>query len=160
MSNRDDPRDPTPPVDARARDRDRTLAAAHDLEAAISAPAPGREHAWRDKVLGALEALEFATADEEANAERPDSLLSDIARNEQRLRHRVHGLRTQYRHVRDRIGALEQELGAADSLEVADVRQRLTWVLDALRYHRAREADLIYEALDIADRDAKPPSTP
>jgi hypothetical protein len=27
-----------------------------------------------------------------------------------------------------------------------DIRQRLTWVLAGLRYQRARESDLIYEA--------------
>ena len=161
MNDRDELSDATAAgIDARARDRDRTLAAAHELEAALSAAAPGRERRWRQRVLDALQALDLATADEDANAGRPDSLLSHIARNEPRLRHRVHGLHTQYRHVRDVIVALERELGAADSLEVADLRQRISWVLDALRYHRGREADLIYEAIAVADRDANPPSTP
>ena len=33
-----------------------------------------------------------------------------------------------------------------DSTDFADVRQRLAWLLTALRHQRARESDLIYEA--------------
>ena len=31
-------------------------------------------------------------------------------------------------------------------VDFADIRQRLAWVLTALRHQRARESDLIYEA--------------
>lgn len=142
-------------VDARARDQDRTLAAAHQLEAAVEAGATGREVAWRRDVVAALERLDQATAEEEANAARPDSLVSDIARNDPRLRHRVHGLRIQYRHVRDTIDALRTELADPNThVEVADLRQRFSWLLYALRHQRAREADLIYEALSCAEGDA------
>ena len=90
-------------------------------------------------------------------------MLSDIARNEPRLRHRVHGLRAQYRHVRDTITSLQRELATPGAhVEVADIRQRLAWLLDALRHQRAREADLIYEALSAADdhESRNPPTTP
>jgi hypothetical protein len=33
-----------------------------------------------------------------------------------------------------------------DHTDFADVRQRLAWILTALRHERARESDLIYEA--------------
>jgi hypothetical protein len=33
-----------------------------------------------------------------------------------------------------------------DGTDFADVRQRLAWLLTALRHQRARESDLIYEA--------------
>lgn len=141
----------------RIRDRDRTLSAARQLEAALSAAGSGREESWRHDVVAALQDLDSATAEEEANTIRPDSLLSDISRNQPRLRHRVHGLHTQYRHVRDAIVALETELAdAGPHLDVADIRQRLNWLLDALRHHRGREADLIYQALSLADPPAKP----
>jgi hypothetical protein len=142
----------------RDRDRDRTLAAVHRLEEALASPGPGRREPWRRDVLAALDELDAATRDEEANAARPDSLLSDIARNQPRLRHRVHGLRAQYRHVRDTIAHLRAELAdPASDTDIADVRHRLAWLLTALRHQRARESDLIYEALaDTHDPERRP----
>jgi hypothetical protein len=144
--------DPAHDLESRARartlDQDRTLAAVQDLEAALSAAAPSRLAAWSDDVLTAIEALAAATAEEEANATEPDSLLSEIACTRPRFRHRVHGIRSQYRHVRETIETLREELGTgAGDLDYTDVRHRLAWVLAALRYERAREADLIHEAL-------------
>ena len=48
------------------------------------------------------------------------------------------------------VGAEHAQLGVAAEgavvVEVEDVRQRLAWLLTALRHQRARESDLIYEA--------------
>jgi hypothetical protein len=155
-------------LDARQVDRDRTLEAVHQLEAALSAAAPGREAAWRDDVLTSLVILEDVTATERANADRPDSLLSDIARTQPRLGPRVRGVRTQYRQLQDAIGALRRELEPSgdDRTDFADVRQRLAWVLTALRHQRARESDLIYEAYyeafqtDVGEGDRQPRRRP
>ncbi len=126
-------------------DQDRTLAAMHELEAALAAPAPGREPAWRDAVLAALGALDDATTTEAVNAARLDSLVFDIARVHPRLRSRVHGLRAQYSHVRDNIASLRRDLeDSKDTLpDFADLRHRLSWLLTTLRHQRARESDLI-----------------
>jgi hypothetical protein len=135
-------------LDARRADQDRTLEAMHHLEAALAEAAPGREGPWRDTVREALSLLGEATTEEAKNAERPDSLLSDLAHNQPRLRNRARALRLQYAKIRDTIASLRQELdGAQDAgVDFADVRQRLGWVLTALRHQRARESDLIYEA--------------
>ena len=139
---------PGPGRDARRADQDRTLAAMHELEAALGAAAPGRESSWRAAVLAALVVLDEATDDEDANASNPDSLLSDIKRTQPRLRTRVRGLRTQYAHLRQTISSIRAELAKPDDdgTDFADVRQRLAWLLTALRHQRARESDLIYEA--------------
>lgn len=133
---------------ARQVDLDRTLAAMHALEEALGAAAPGRQQDWQEAVLGALAVLDEATTEEAANAERPDSLLSDIARTQPRLRNRVRGVRLQYGQLRDALRGLREELGtrAWPGSDAADVRQRLGWLLTSLRYQRARESDLIYEA--------------
>jgi hypothetical protein len=139
--------------------QDRTLAAMHHLEAALGAASPGRETAWRDDVLGALAVLEAVTTEEYDNAERPDSLLSDIKRNQPRLRNRARGLRLQYAHLRDAIVALRRELDVPETTvtDVADMRERLAWLLTAMRHQRARESDLIYEAyFDAFDADLAP----
>ena len=135
-------------LESRRAAQDRTLGAMHRLEAALESAAPGREGRWRDEVTAALRILDEATTEEAENASRPDSLLSDIARTQPRLRTRVRGVRTQYRSLRDMLGSLRQELEGPDDAvpDFADVRQRLAWVLGALRHQRARESDLIYEA--------------
>jgi hypothetical protein len=135
-------------MEQRQADQDRTLLAMRQLEAALGAAAPRREHAWRGEVRTALAVLEEATGQEADNAAQPDSLLSDIARTQPWLRNRVRGLRISYRQLHHGIASLLGELdGAADSIvDYSDLRQRLAWVLTGLRHQRARESDLIYEA--------------
>jgi hypothetical protein len=135
-------------LESRRVDQDRTLAAMHELEATLESAGPGRERSWRDRVTAALGVLGEATAAEMENATRLDSLLSDVARTQPRLRNRVRGVRAQYGQLQGAIAALRQELEAAGDAppDVADLRQRLGWVLTALRHQRARESDLIYEA--------------
>jgi hypothetical protein len=136
-------------LDTRRADQDRTLDAMHHVEAALGSAAPGRESSWLHDVLAALTNLDEATREEQHNADQVDSLLSDIARTQPRLRNRVRGLRVQYRQVRDTIATLRDELAmprAESSPDYADIRQRLAWLLTALRHQRSRESDLIYEA--------------
>ncbi len=133
---------------ARQADQDRTLEAMHSLEAALGDAAPGRESTWREAVLSALAVLDSVTAEEAANAERPDSLLSDLSRTQPLLRNRARALRLQYVKLRETIASLEKEIEdhSDAGTDFADIRQRLGWVLTALRHQRARESDLIYEA--------------
>ena len=135
-------------LEARREDQDRTLEAMHRLEAALESASPGRESSWREKLVAALAIVDESTTGESDNAWRPDSLLSDIARTQPRLRNRVRGVRIQYQQLRDRIASLRREIDEAGDagLDVADLRQRLAWILGALRHQRARESDLIYEA--------------
>ena len=134
----------------RQGDQDRTLTAMHQLEAALGAAASGRQAPWRQEVITALEVLDEVTSAEEVNAHQPDSLLSDIKRTQPRLRSRVRGVQAQYRQLRRTLDELREEFTQAADVEgeidVADIRQRLAWLLTALRHQRARESDLIYEA--------------
>src|SRR5688500_18033687 len=145
--------------DLRQGDKDRTLAAMHRLEAALGAAAtPGRQAPWRRDVIAALDVLADVTSLEEANAHQPDSLLSDVKRTQPRLRSRVRGVQAQYRQLRRTLDELREEFTQAADVEgeidVADIRQRLAWLLTALRHQRARESDLIYEAyFDAFQRD-------
>ena len=154
-------------VKRRAADQDRTLLAMQQLEAALGAAAPHREQAWRGEVRRTLAVLGEAAGDEADNADRPDSLLSDIARTQPWLRNRVRGLRIHYRQLRDAIAALQGELDhpADPAVDFTDIRQRLAWVLGGLRHQRGRESDLLYEAYydavrsDIEEDADRPPPT-
>ena len=146
-------------LDARQADHDRTLDAVHQLEAALSDAAPLREGPWHRAVLEALSLLDTATAEEAENAQRPDSLLSDLARTQPRLRNRARAIRLQYAKVRKTIVELRRELEEDQdpAIDYADVRQRLGWLLTALRHQRARESDLIYEAyFDAFNAELRP----
>ena len=133
-------------LNARRDDRDRTLAALHRLEGATGAAAPAP--LWHDHTRAALIVLDQATADEQRNANEPDSLLSEILRNKPRLRPRVHGIRAQYSQIRTTVRSLLDELTSydPDALDITDLRRRTARLASALRYQRSRESDLIYEA--------------
>jgi hypothetical protein len=133
---------------AQRADQDRTLAAMHDLEDALSSAAPGREEDWRRRVSDALETLGTVVEAEQANSRAPAALLSDLERNHPRLRSRVHGVRAQYVNLGDTIAALRRELSSPSdaTTDFVDVRQRCSWLLSALRHQRARESDLLYDA--------------
>jgi hypothetical protein len=136
-------------LELRTADQDRTLATMHRLEAALGAPAPGNQATWLQDVRTALQILDDVTRAEEQNAALPDSLLSDIKRTQPILASRVRGVRAQYRQVRDAISSVRSDLERNDDprdLDYADTRQRVAWILSALRHQRARESDLIYEA--------------
>jgi hypothetical protein len=131
----------------RRDDHDRTLKAISQLDEVLAAAAFGRQAAWYAAVLAALVDLDAVTTEEQKNADDHESLLSDIERTQPRLRHRVRGVRAQYRQLRERMASLRKELSANDDdIDVADVRARLAWLLTALRHQRARESDLVYEA--------------
>jgi hypothetical protein len=133
-------------LETRRADHDRTLDAMHRLEAALSAAATGREPVWLAGVTSALSTLDVVTGEEQRNASQPDSLLSDIARTQPRLRNRVRGLRVAYQQLRDTIESLSAELVHTEDRDVDELRQRLAWLLTAIRHQRSRESDLLYEA--------------
>lgn len=135
-------------LDERQGEQDRTLAAMHGLEAALESAASGREEDWGVEVLTALVVLHEVSDNASVSSAQPDSLLSDIALNQPRLRNRVRDIRNQYRQLRDVTEGMLRELQRAQdsAVDVADLRHRLTWVLSAIRHARARESDLIYEA--------------
>jgi hypothetical protein len=138
-------------------DRDRALDAMRTLEAAAGQAGPGRDQAWREAVIAALGQLLGALTEQQATYEDPAGLMAQIAQDEPRLRTWVRQLQRRWRELADSTRDQMQALQAAEREEtpsVADVREQLCWLMNALHHHRAREADLIFEALgiDIAER--------
>ena len=153
--------EPTPTDEQRLSrrqvDQDRTLDAMQALEAELSRPFPRREIAWREAILDALGILAEATHEEAANAAQPDSLLSDLAQRQPRLRNRVRALRVQYRHLQEAIDACQQTLIAEpEDITISDIRDDLARVLSGFRDQRAKESDLLYEAYYDAFRSDLP----
>src|SRR3954447_3721019 len=67
-------------LDPRQADQDRTLAAIHRVEAALTGAAPGREAAWRNDVVAALAVLHAPTDEEEKKTAPPDRPVVAVAR--------------------------------------------------------------------------------
>ncbi len=132
-------------------DRERSLHALHELELRAGSPAPGRKVQWLGQVLHALDVLEEMLATQYENSADPDSILSDIQRDQPRLHNRVVQLRRDSRHLHEAVSRLHTQLETTppDDINFVDVRQRLDRVATELRYHRAKEADLIYEAFNV-----------
>jgi hypothetical protein len=132
-------------------DRDASLDALHRLEAALAAPVSHRPMSWVDGVHDALlvlcDALEIQVGGDAENA----SLLSEIAAEEPRLVPRIDRLRRQHRDLRASVQAVLDEVGSGSRNDVdsADIRERVAEIARRLRHHRAQEADLIYEAVNI-----------
>jgi len=58
-------------------------------------------------------------------------------------------LRQEHADLLQQTKALRQRLadyGAEETLDFQDIRQRSTWLLNALRHHQATETDLIFES--------------
>jgi hypothetical protein len=130
-------------------DRDRTLLAIHRLESAL-AMATGAE-GWLGRVLEDLDALETALSDELCEANRPDALLSMIAgENPRRFGSRVRHLREQHDDIIRQVASLRRQLAQEDEhgIDPGDLRHRVGWVIRALHHQRARETDLVYDAVE------------
>lgn len=133
--------------------RDATLAAVRRLEAAASRAGTGRETDWLEQVAADLNVLERAVAAEGQEASRPDSLLSMIARDyPRRFNSRIRHLREQHEAVAQTIASMRTQLQSMrdePTIDVADLRQRLSWLADAIRDRWGRETDLVYEAIRL-----------
>jgi hypothetical protein len=140
----------------RQSDQDCTAEAIDQLNRALLAPSCGRDAVWRRNVAEALEALDQAVTTESRSCAEADSLLSDIARTQPRLRNRVRGLRHHYGRLSDQIKHALRMLARGDDVGVADTRIHVGRLISALQLTRGRESDLIYEAyFDAFHRDVE-----
>jgi hypothetical protein len=136
--------------DSRA-DRNASLDALHTVEAALAAPAPGRDEHWLADVVNAIDALLDALNSQAAGDSETTSLLSEIANDQPRFVPRVERLRHEHGDLRASLQSLREQITPAAGVDIdaADIRDRLASIARRLRQHRAREADLIYEAINL-----------
>ena len=139
-------------LDVSRGDRDRALDAMHALEAASATAGPGREQEWRDALTIALEHLAGAIAEQQASYADPESLMAQLAQDDPRLRTWVRQLHHRWSGLASATRDLAVDLRAANaagSRSIDDIREQVRWLSAALQHHRAREADLIFEALGV-----------
>jgi hypothetical protein len=130
-------------------EHDALLDAIYRLEAALASAAPGREQAWNRQILEKLRTVVDFLDEHAHSAEAADGLLATIEAAQPRLLHRVERLRREHVALHQQACALMRQIEhhAADEMpDFHDIRQRTTWLLAAVRHHRAAAADLTFEA--------------
>lgn len=139
-------------------ERVRILMATHRAEAALTAPAPGREAQWKENVHQALSLVRASLGEASRRGESAGGLIADLKTVGSQYYHRVERLQREFDEMIRRCDATIEHLesqGDEELVDYADIRQRVTWLLTSLKHHQAREADLVYEAygLDIGIGD-------
>ena len=130
-------------------EHDALLDAIQALEAALAAAAPGRERAWNQRVIEKLRAVADRLAEHVRSADGPDGLLAEIDATRPTLLHRVERLRREHADLLQQASALQRQVehhGDGEEPNFRDIRQRASWLLNALRHHQAIETDLIFES--------------
>lgn len=135
---------------ASREDRDRTLEALRNLETALAMASGSGD--WLDEVRTDLASLEEAMSGERDELKRPDSLLSMIAADSpRRFGPRIRGMQEQYEDITRQVGSLLREIqeSAPSDVDATDVRHRAGSLIRAIHSYRARQTDLVYEALRL-----------
>ena len=127
--------------------------AVRELEDVLATASWKRDQAWKEAVHDALLAVQRVLRATRQSANAEDSLLSQVAKEAPRLEPRTRRVRDEYAELERVIGSLCDQLGTQS--EVEDVRQRLRWMISALRRVETKETELLYEAflVDIGDGD-------
>jgi hypothetical protein len=143
------------------------LHALHLLEYALSAPAPRRHRTWVHRVQVAVDTLgralqEQLRNDDESlgNDDESLGLLSEVALSRPSYAVRVQRLRQELVDLTIALASLREQIEPDPEFGVDpnDIRDRLATITRRFRQHRAREADLIYEATGIdLDNDSSSP---
>ncbi len=139
-------------------ERVRILMASHRTEAALTAPAPARESQWKNHVYQSLNLLRASLREASQRGESAGGLIADLKSVGEKYYHRVGLLQQEFDEMIRRCDAMIEHLrsqGHEESIDYADIRQRVSWLLTSLKHHQAREADLVFEAygLDIGIGD-------
>ncbi len=136
-------------IDESRATRAHMLDAMRALESALAKPASCREREWASLVVKELCALEDAMLRQVAELEGEDNTLAVLAREQPRLLPRIHQLRQQYGDLVCQVSALRDQLTADGAPQSDEIRQRIAWILTALKHFQAKETELLYEALQV-----------
>jgi hypothetical protein len=136
-------------VDESRLTRAHMLSAMRALEVALAKPVSSREIDWASLVLEELGALEAAMLRQLPELEGEDNTLAALARDQPRLLPRIQQLRQQYGDLVRQVSSLRDQFTADGAPQGEETRQRLAWILTALKHFQAKETDLMYEALHV-----------
>jgi hypothetical protein len=139
-------------IQASRDDRARMLKAMAALEASLASGAVSRQMAWQKRVVAALGVLEVAMEAQTKELKSGEGVLAGILERAPRFERQVRQLRDQYADLARQIKSLREQFTNVDDEElpeVGDIRQRLAWLITAIRHFQARESDLLQEAFCV-----------
>lgn len=117
------------------------------LEAALAAPARGREMIWGEAVHASLVMIADDFGAHVEVTEGPGGLHQAILTGDLRLANAVDALTGEHGQIAEEIAELVADSSAPVApSDMDDLRERATKLLGHLIRHRQRGADLIYEA--------------
>lgn len=122
------------------------------LETALTSAGPGREIDWLNSVAASLDAFIAAVDEQSATSRSGDGLLSQITTREPRLAWRIDRLEREFDDIKASARSLREQIQPEEGhpqVDVADIRNRVASLANRYRSQRAREADLVYEAIDV-----------
>lgn len=131
----------------RARQRHDALTAAIErLESGLAAPAALRAKPWSERVAVELTQVREAITSHAASTEEPQGLFDEIQSAAPRLSRRIAALRREHASLSALASGLAERVPGDENVDFRVLRKQAARLLDALRAHRAAEADLVYEA--------------
>lgn len=131
------------------RRRAELLESMRAVEQALSAPAPGREQQWAERVHVALVELAGDFREHVNLTEGPDGIYRELLKSAPRLSGAVARLTREHSLIKDEVDDLLAQVAECGFAEQVDrVRDRGTSMLARLLRHRQRGSDLIYEAYE------------
>ncbi len=136
-------------ADDSRRDRNTTREALHQLENALSSPAPGRERSWRRDVAATIDDVLDALGTQAGTDADAASLLSEIAADEPRFLSRIEQLRADHQRIVNDLHDIRNQLENTNTCDIEELRNRLSDTARRYRRHRSQEADLVYEAINV-----------
>ena len=133
-----------------AHDRGRLIVLMHNLESALAAASFNRSDDWNDVVQEELEHLQSALKQSRADLNADEGLFAEIATDHPRLIVRIEKLKSEFYDLERQIETLRgQFCRSMEAPEVADIRERLSWLLKAMRHAQAKENELVFEAIGL-----------
>jgi chromosome segregation ATPase len=120
----------------------------HNLESALAAASFNRAEDWNHVVQEELGVLQQALGENRVAINSSEGLFTEIIADHPRMLSRIEKLKQEYGDLERQIATLRDQFQGADRTpEVGDIRERLSWLLKALRHAQARENELVFEAI-------------
>lgn len=133
---------------ATGRQHDQIAQSLVTLERALGGAAPGREAEWKHRAGAALAVVIDLLRQHVETAEGEDGLIAQLEIAQGHTRDATIA-KTDHRQMLEESSALLDDLAGGGDLAVEDARERAARLVDLLRKHRWREADLILDVFNI-----------
>ena len=118
------------------------------LESALATASFDRSREWNVDVQSQLTQLQAALRESRGEINSNAGLFAEIILEHPRLLPRINNLKHEYSDLERQIETLsEQFKSTSERVDVADIRERLSWLLKAMRHVQSKETEVIFEAI-------------